>query len=608
MTRQLEGRELLFASSSRAAYTICDAFHILVDACGQEALQRYGRAAMIAVAAKHPLLRTYATYSDRAPPSFVTVGKIPEEASAAMFSVVPAVDSREWERLVHRSLNSPADRSHLPIWKVVLVLPSAEEASAAEPSGEVRAHLIVTTDHCVADGFSCSRVAHDFLTAVSMLAQRAASDTTVATASTSGPLFEPLPLPPTARHICHGGEPGRLFRWTAGPFIDMMGSAALRALRKTPPVLPLHPAVAACPLVVPYRPTPTPGWALFASGRRESLTASLSRCKAERVTLHGAVLAALLAAHSRVALRAGRPTSPPEEQLVAMNMDVDFNLRKRAKPSLGDEHVGLLISWGTLVSFAPSGRGVRMSERFWDVARRGKADTEAMIGASDTWLSHFFFDRAFASELAAASRLASSCPAGVIGDINVSNLGVYPFPARHEIAMATAAAGTATVAGEGAASASAAVAVSAETAGAGVGGGASGSADSPARRGSITITSHHLVNSASPVSSCGIWFLTTVAGAPAYSLMYKSEHEPTGRVFADAVAAFEGIGTIGPEETMASVAARLCTWGAPAAVVSAGSTGAAAADAAAGGAGAGAVAASVPSAAPPYAPITTETI
>lgn len=607
MDRQLEGRELLFGSSERAAYTICDVFHITVDDVAADALRRFGGAAMLAVAAKHPLLRTRCVYSESSLPRFHTEAALPAGAASGMFSVATAADARDWERIVHRTLNGPADHSHLPIWRVTFVSPSPAEAAAAGSTGASPAHLIVTTDHSVADGFSCSRVAHDFLTAVCTLAARALD---AAAAVAAAPVFEPLPPPPTARHICHGGEPGRLFRWTAGPLIDMIGSAELRKLRKTPPVLPLHPAVAARGLVLPYRAAPTPGWSLFASGSREGLTASLARCKAEKVTLHGAVIAALLAAHSRVALRAGSSTSSrPEEQVVAMNMDVDFNLRKRASPSLGDEHVGLLISWGTLASFAPAGKGVRMSDRFWDVARRGKAETEAMIAAMDTRLSHFFFERAFASEAAAVSRLASACPGGVIGDINVSNLGVYPFPARHEVSMPSMPADGVAMAAEGGAGGSgAAESILSATAGDAAGAGSAAAATGrPPRRGAITITSHHLVNSASPVSSCGIWFLTTLAGQPAYSLHYKSAHEPTARVFADAVAAFEGVGSIGPEETMAAVAARLCTWGARSAATTATGT-AAGGTGGAGGAGASVASEGVAagSALPPYAPVITD--
>jgi hypothetical protein len=59
-------------------------------------------------------------------------------------------------------------------------------------------------------------------------------------------------------------------------------------------------------------------------------------------------------------------------------------------------------------------------------------------------------------------------------------------------------------------------------------------------------------------SNSTILFMTAVDDTPCYSCMYKTEHEPTRRMFADLVRVWEGIGTIGPEETVAEVAARLC--------------------------------------------------
>jgi Alcohol acetyltransferase len=562
----IKGLERLFSLPSESCiYRIADSFLIRFEEglVSRELLLRHGKEAVVRVAQRHPRMRAtvvedgVGSTGTPLPPYFAIQSKESFACNSAalekMWGVVEnsSKDPRCWEIAVHREINAPARRSELPLWKFILVL-------NADTTGSL-AHLIVVADHCVADGFSTSRAAHDFFTFLTAIAAEKASEenggTSLSAASPPAPLPPPLePLPP-AMDLMRGKVANSYFTkallsFAGKPLVSVAAFLAKKALRDYPSVLPLREEIASLKIQEPLPFSPTA--ALFATGNPQNTAASKARCKEEGVTLHGALIASIMSGYSRVALREekrgwfrGKTNSDDDGGRVSLSMVVDFNLRKRLTPSLGDDHVGLLIGAGLLESLAGP-NGVYLTDKFWDVARKAKQATDKMISSTATWLAPSVYDRVFRSVPDLISFLGDGSSkqgsgsgggsgsswgrGGVLGDCNVSNIGVYPFPTTHTFYLPSASASATTT--------------------------------TEASKPAIKILSHHLLNGNSVVSDNAIWFFSSVDGVAGYSMVYKSEHDITSRIFADVVNVAENLGTIGKDETLKEVVERLCPYGA----------------------------------------------
>lgn len=509
LTHPLAGFERLF-SAPGAAFIITDCFHLDIDSKAKQALLQLGHAALHQVCLKHPKMRARVVEPPSGPAEryYEIAHDISPEALKSMFRVtVPTADEgpRHWEQVASVRQNTPLDRSAVEsLWSIDLVLAAPQEDPRV-------AHLIVECDHCVGDGFSTSRVAHDFLDAVSMLSQSKTeinSEPDGKKLHTGDALFTQLPLMLPMRELVNGSKTGSMLTRACLPLISRMAvSQQIDTLRKHPPVLQLDPSMAGLGQTPPQNAT----FNLFAEGDKAAFAATRRRCKEESVTFHGPLVASIVTAFCQLACKKGVPSCCSIGQdKIQLLMDIDWNLRKRVSPSLGDDHVATNICFGTL-QFLQPGAGVSPSAKFWDVARKAKAGTEELMESFEARVVHDVIGNVFKT-YEGLRKLFGDLPGATLGDVNLSNIGPYPFPTTHQ-----------------------------------VGGDAS-----------IRIKSHHLVNSNNLLGQTLTFYASAVDGLPAYALAYRSQQEATANLFTDLVAVLEGIGTIGPNESIKEVALRLC--------------------------------------------------
>ncbi len=157
----------------------------------------------------------------------------------------------------------------------------------------------------------------------------------------------------------------------------------------------------------------------FATGTTQNLREALTRCRAEDTTLHGPLCLAIALA---IAHSTGKIT--PSNSHVILNTSIDYDLRRRVEPSMGLEHVGCNIGVGFLATWMT--KGLDLSGNFWQTAKEVKSATDAggkgLIFRALFSLSHY--ELSSPKRLEAMGRRSSE---GVGGDVNISNLGRWPF-------------------------------------------------------------------------------------------------------------------------------------------------------------------------------------
>lgn len=151
----------------------------------------------------------------------------------------------------------------------------------------------------------------------------------------------------------------------------------------------------------------------FASGTPDHLEAALKKCRLENTTLMGPICIAIaLAIASCQADKAD-----DEKSHVRLNVSVDYNLR--AKVGMSKDNVGCFIGIANLAQWGS--KGLPLQQRFWDLARDCKAQvTNGMSGMSTMFtLFDTYHDR--------FEGWSQSLQYGVGDDVNISNLGRWPF-------------------------------------------------------------------------------------------------------------------------------------------------------------------------------------
>ncbi|KAG5178094.1 hypothetical protein JKP88DRAFT_330732 [Tribonema minus] len=282
-------------------------------------------------------------------------------------------------------------------------------------------------------------------------------------------------------------------------------SFAIAHSKKATPLLPLEPSQIKLDRV----PLPRNACAFaFANGNAQNLSAAVERCHQEKVTLHGpiSVLIALALAEAK-----RRSQGEGERGPIRMAVDVDYNLRGAVEPLLNrNEHVGLLIGIGTIKEF--SEQGLELSGNFWDAARAAKAQTDATRTSLAFDLTMAVADNGLDTPEKNV-RLFGNAEGGVISDVNILNIGRYPFPLEH----------TCMIDSEGSTAAQ--------------------------HRRSVKVQEVHLVNSMPSVApSMAAYFIATTRMH--YAIAHKFETELGCQMMQLVVATIESIGTIDAEETV----------------------------------------------------------
>ncbi|KAJ3299397.1 hypothetical protein HK104_009098 [Borealophlyctis nickersoniae] len=424
------------------------------------------------VVARHPKMRAKVAVHSR---TAVIASSVPDDQVDALLTVTTAESPSQWQSLVESNCNDiPDDRTRgFPFSLHIL------RASPSEPSDTAR--IILFSDHWAADGFSGYRVIHDFLTFATL----------------ENPVqAESLQVLPSVVDLIYGKSVGD----RTNPLLYLFSFIAAYQFRNFQSVLALSPSLPNVSNPV----QPTKSRALFASGKPDNLVAALKRCKEESVTLHGALLASLVAVFARYP-RALRKNAKE----VAFHFDFDYNMRSRLASPLPKDHVGLYIGIASIDDYAS---GTRLSEPFWAHARRGKKMTETAMKSTVAALFHRFI-HTYMGDAKSLARTCSPLKKSVNSDINFSNIGRYPFPTTHTF-------------------------------------------PTPLGGGKVDIQGVHLYNSVSGVGNAMVLFVSSV-DALDYSLSHRVE-ETVGETFlGDVVKIFEAIGTVGKDETIEDVVNRV---------------------------------------------------
>eukprot|EP00644_Phytophthora_capsici_P016495 jgi/Phyca11/536390/estExt2_fgenesh1_pg.C_PHYCAscaffold_520038 len=253
-------------------------------------------------------------------------------------------------------------------------------------------------------------------------------------------------------------------------------------------------------LVYPFKNNPS--YALFEAGAPETVKKVLQRCKQERVTYSGALSAAVILAYY-YASQKHQSVAITESFKVTLTMST--NLRLRFPTPVPEDVVGSYASLVPLDSAKRPGT-VLKTAKFWDVARSCKQDITNGLKSPVAAFTDIFMDQNFnsASVSTAFSKhvIKNSCS----GDVNISNIGQYPYPTTHTVGDA----------------------------------------------GELSIENLFLYESVPFFSMGALMYVSTVKSFN-YSMLHKFEDDDAKRLFNAYVAFSEHIGDVDENATMADV-------------------------------------------------------
>lgn len=190
---------------------------------------------------------------------------------------------------------------------------------------------------------------------------------------------------------------------------------------------------------------------------------------------------------------------------VKLHLDVDYNMRHRVKAPFPELTVGANMCIAPLEHYATD--GVDVHHRFWDVARHSKRQSDANL-ASPSLLSEMIF--CHNNLRVNNTQLNLQAKHGVMSDVNLSNLGRYPFPRTHDLN----------------------------------------------NLGTIHVKGLHLYNSMPHTGYNAIVFVTSTDHLD-YAMANRMSDQDGGKVFRYMVQFIEAISTIGKEETMVQACERM---------------------------------------------------
>lgn len=400
--------------------------------------------------------------------------------------------SKRWERFVEQECEVAIDRyTHPPFFLTVWI-----------DSDKPQAQLMLFSDHFACDGFSGLVVLNDILTFVAELSRLEAS------APNHNPEDDDaLPLRPSLYVSWRAASPIRTS--LSEVVVKLIGPILFRGLaRSFHGLLPARDDQRDMTSIPPeYNGTRVH----FARGDRANLPGMLEACRRERVTIGGALIAAIVAAHAHVT---GFVENGKLDEKFYLTLDLDYNMRKRlpiVKSNESSDIVGPYVAITTLEDLKSKGVNIHKT-KFWDFARATKQEIDDTLKhAFDMQLGMLFLDQYMHANVNSQRVLKGlKIPNSLQADVNLSNLGRYPFAEHHEMK---------TVSGSG----------------------------------RITIESLHLYNSMPTLGPACCVFATCVGGALNYSFAYKLEDEVALKVFTSVVAVSEKLAVITEDVTIADV-------------------------------------------------------
>ncbi|MBF6330795.1 condensation domain-containing protein [Nocardia transvalensis] len=366
-------------SASERWYWICDqlsALNVVARVHLRGALSETAlRTAADALAREHPLLRvSIARQPDGTDPVFVA----PADPQVPIRTVDG--DRTDWEREVDEvELATPLEWATRPLARITDVRCG---------SGGAESHdLVFTVSHIIADGTTA-------LALLRRLVELAATGTAPDSIRSRPALPAPEALLPRAFRA-----PWGVATAAGAGLVDQAVTLVARPRRLRPQI--------------PLEPTARRSRLLHRELSGDRLEALVARCRAEGVTVHGALTAAMAQAYGTV-------VEPGVRGRIGIGSPIDF----RGEVSVSPEDAGAYVA--TVPSYLRFGPGTDL----WDVARRLNRELTRR--------------KRFRQHLSQIAMLPVLCPASVTagrrtvelldsrgpGNICLSNIGRYDFPDR----------------------------------------------------------------------------------------------------------------------------------------------------------------------------------
>ncbi|MGW1058239.1 phthiocerol/phthiodiolone dimycocerosyl transferase family protein [Micromonospora rubida] len=344
------------------------------------------RRAAARLAREHPLLRVaVAAEPDGGRPRFVAAraAGLPVRAVRA-----DGPDADRWAREVDEvELATPLDRRAGPLARIVDV------ARGTPGTADERHDLILTVSHVVADGTTA-------LELLRRLVELAAGEATPGAPAGSAPPRAPVPPAEALLPGRLNGVP-RAAHLVAAVLADRVAAIVARPWRLAPAV-PLAPTARRTRLV-----------------RREldagQLAALVDRCRRERVTVHGALAAALA-----TAVAGTEPHLRPRR--VCVGSPVDF--RAELVPPVDRRDAGAYVA--TVPSYLRVGPAVDL----WTVARAAFRDLRRRRRLHHHLALVSLLRLMSPRSVGASARAVALVDRAGPGNVCLSNVGRFDFPAR----------------------------------------------------------------------------------------------------------------------------------------------------------------------------------
>ncbi|DAZ98691.1 TPA: hypothetical protein N0F65_008817 [Lagenidium giganteum] len=347
--------------------------------------------AVLFTANKHPRLRGKLSKT-----AFAAVDVMPALTLHDVQDLVRFTDfqtSTEWQTFVQTECDVQFDRyTQFPFFVVV-----ATESGVAD-----QAKLLLFTDHYLSDGKSGMVVLNDIVSQV---------------ANPSPEQPTEMPLYASLYELWWSGS-----KWRRSFAEWLMRRVSSMVIKPPPSKGGLH---------LPRASTPVnESCALFCAGTVINQKAALQKCRDERVTFFGAMVAATVVSYYNAA-RHNTPAAISEDGRFRLLMEVDFNMRQRLSTPLDDDTIGMYAMMATLDKLAHKGINMKTTS-FWDLARLAKKETDKLAKSVDLNIPLLFVDQNIHAGMT-NSELDRFSQRVVTTEVNLSNIGKYAFATKHHI-------------------------------------------------------------------------------------------------------------------------------------------------------------------------------
>jgi hypothetical protein len=319
-----------------------------------------------------------------------------------LFYSIIETNDQSWEKIAekecHRNPYSDIGKTAFPLFHFMIILNENSQSL-----NDNLFHLLLFSNHCASDGRSGFILINDFLT---LITSPDLHDRIESINREVIPCLTPLiprpygllyPITLSAAHFIYKRE--------------------LRKLRH--PRIPVKTTLLDGQLT-PFRFQPIKFQFLFTSTSTTLYSRLREKCQSQQITLHGPLFACLL-----LAVHHCFPTENKNDtHLNPSTVDLDFDMRSRLPDSpLTLSTVGYCVGIGS-IKFKR--RLSLVSTRFWTLAKTCVSMTNKVLTSSDVYFIQHLFNDTIKDEQT-FNKFANHFPDGRVSEINLSNIGKYPF-------------------------------------------------------------------------------------------------------------------------------------------------------------------------------------